>query len=197
MNGGFCASAPHCANASTCIWCWSMHSVQVLLAFHSCGGNFGDDGNVTLPKWVEEAADSSSAWFLDRARGHVVNRELIVRCRHAMCSGTQFRSQRDSVHKRKVQKKMFLSLNSTLNCILFTLPTILPMCIQSLNSQPDSLGIVTWMNLASVLWRFGSLTDNLVFGFVDRQLDPIYGCPYYGFHRSVEQGHALLSVTGF
>lgn len=51
--------------------------VQVVMAFHSCGGNVGDNVNVYLPKWVEDAADANDAWFLDRNREGVPNREYI------------------------------------------------------------------------------------------------------------------------
>lgn len=51
--------------------------VQVVMAFHGCGGNVGDDVSIALPHWVKLAADANDAWFLDRARDAAQNREYI------------------------------------------------------------------------------------------------------------------------
>lgn len=48
------------------------------MAFHSCDGNVADGVRILLPKWVEEATDARGVWFLDCARGQVVNREYLL-----------------------------------------------------------------------------------------------------------------------
>lgn len=41
--------------------------LQVVMSFHACGGNVGDDVNITLPKWILEIGkDNPDIFFTDR-----------------------------------------------------------------------------------------------------------------------------------
>ncbi|KAK9800195.1 hypothetical protein WJX73_007313 [Symbiochloris irregularis] len=56
-------------------------SIQVVLSFHSCGGNVGDSAQIPLPKWVLKAGDvDPDLFFTDRPRDARLgrrNREVI------------------------------------------------------------------------------------------------------------------------
>ncbi len=53
--------------------------LQAVMAFHSCGGNVGDNVNVPLPAWASTAADKHEAWYLERAQKHGADRNGINR----------------------------------------------------------------------------------------------------------------------
>ena len=49
--------------------------LQVVLSFHACGGNVGDDAAIPLPAWVEEAAvGDADLFYADAPRGGAVGR---------------------------------------------------------------------------------------------------------------------------
>ena len=39
--------------------------VSPVMSFHRCGGNVGDDCDIPLPTWVQNAADSKDLWYMD------------------------------------------------------------------------------------------------------------------------------------
>lgn len=39
--------------------------IQVVMSFHACGGNIGDDVDIPLPEWVLEAGERRNIWFID------------------------------------------------------------------------------------------------------------------------------------
>lgn len=49
--------------------------LQVVLSFHACGGNVGDDAAIPLPAWVEEAAQGDAdLFYADAPRGGALGR---------------------------------------------------------------------------------------------------------------------------
>ena len=49
--------------------------LQVVLSFHACGGNVGDDAAIPLPAWVEEAAlGDADLFYADAPRGGALGR---------------------------------------------------------------------------------------------------------------------------
>jgi len=49
--------------------------LQVVLSFHACGGNVGDDAAIPLPSWVEEAAlGDADLLYADAPRGGALGR---------------------------------------------------------------------------------------------------------------------------
>ena len=49
--------------------------LQVVLSFHACGGNVGDDAAIPLPSWVEEAAvGDADLFYADAPRGGALGR---------------------------------------------------------------------------------------------------------------------------
>lgn len=39
--------------------------LQVVMSFHACGGNIGDNVNIPLPEWVLNAGSNRNIWFVD------------------------------------------------------------------------------------------------------------------------------------
>ena len=49
--------------------------LQIVLSFHACGGNVGDDAAIPLPAWVEEAAvGDADLFYADAPRGGALGR---------------------------------------------------------------------------------------------------------------------------
>lgn len=48
----------------TCMWWY-----QVVMSFHQCGGNVGDDVNISLPEWVLKIADRNADIFFTNSSG--------------------------------------------------------------------------------------------------------------------------------